>query len=403
MKTIPTSTNMNPGPTQKNRMRSVFNVGVGATLALLSTILFVQFAYHDGRAKQIVAQGRDANNNPRINAAKTELASAFSGDPLNQNLVHAGFVSNSSGMSAADRARWIAVMRKMGWRSTPTLQTIINNALETQNLNDIIVVADALLRRRQLFEQAVGLMNLLETEPATKNGVYNRLKKKVPWRTDYLQLGGEIKVPQIIDARIQTINRLQASGDLLTRQELAPSVSAMVAAGRLKDAHAIWRANTRAAPTALHDGNFRVAVGAGADTNFSFPFEWQFYSGTGFSTYPSKDGLSGAIVAIQWDGRGVPLFMSQLTSATPGNYRFTFKVDGDAQQFATKIGVRFRCGSETIALRNKVLPNSQLVTAETIAPVPCKFPWLDIFGQIQERGAAVDLAFSRVALARVAD
>lgn len=154
-------------------------------------------------------------------------------------------------------------------------------------------------------------------------------------------------------------------------------------------------------PAAMHDPNFRIAVGAGANTDFSFPFEWQFFSGSGFSVYPSEDGLNGATVAIQWDGRGLPVFMSQLTSATPGNYRFSFKVDGDAQKFATKVGVRFRCGNEVIRTRNAVRPKSQIVTAETITPITCEYPWVDIFGQIQDRGAAVDLAFNRVVLERI--
>jgi hypothetical protein len=246
-------------------------------------------------------------------------------------------------------------------------------------------------------------MNLLEAEPQTRLAVYHRLKQRVPWRPNYLRTATFLSNPVIIEGRVQTFNRLQASGDRILRWELAPSVAAMVASGLTADAFTLWRRHSNVPATPLHDGNFRIAVAAGTDTDSVFPFEWEFLSGSGFSAYPSQDGLNGANVAVQWDGRGVPVFMRQLTSATPGHYRVSFRVDGDAQKFASKIGVRFRCKDSTTRLRNSVSPNSQIVTAETITPVACDFPWIDIFGEIQDRSGAVELSFNSINAARISD
>lgn len=401
MKTTLTSINMNPGPIESNTRQRLLNLVAGTFFVILASFLLFQYAYTEGVTRSLVAKATKVTGGQPAEVSGAELATAFAKDPLNQNLVNAGLALQSGALSEDERAKWITVIGKMGWRSTAASQTLINEAMKTQDLRKITAIADALLRRQKLFEQTVNLMNLLEAEPSTWEGVYNRLNANAPWRVDYLQYAGVIKQPAVIEGRIRTLRALQKGGNRLTRQELAPSIAMLVSADKLKDAEQIWRANGRMPPTDLHDGDFSTAVSVGSDTNFSFPFEWQFYSGTGFSAYPSEDGLNGATVAIQWDGRGLPLFMSQLTSATPGNYRFSFKVDGDAQKFASKIGVRFRCGSEIIRMRNSVKPNSQIVMAETITPITCEFPWVDIFGQIQERSAAVELAFNRVMLARI--
>ena len=401
MKITPTNTSMIPGLKENNQPWSVMNLVAGIFLALLASFLLFQYAYAEGLTKSVITKGSNIAVAKNADVSASDIATIFAKDPLSQNLVNAGLVLKSDELSSDERAQWIAVIGKMGWRSTAAMQTLINEAMKTRDLRNLTVVADALLRRQKLFDESVVLMNLLEAEPTTWQGVYTRLKKGVPWRVSYLQHAGSIKQPAVVEGRIRTLRSLLSSGDQLTRQELAPSIAMLVSAGKLKEAEQIWRAHGRMSTAAMHDPNFRIAVGAGANTDFSFSFEWQFFSGSGFSVYPSEDGLNGATVAIQWDGRGLPVFMSQLTSATPGNYRFSFKVDGDAQKFATKVGVRFRCGNEVIRTRNAVRPKSQIVTAETITPITCEYPWVDIFGQIQDRGAAVDLAFNRVVLERI--
>ena len=401
MKITPTSTNMNPALKENSPLRPLLNAVTGVLFAGLASLLMFQYAYAEGLTKGVIAKGNIAAAGKNVTVAPAELATAFSKDPLNQNLVNAAFVLWPEKLTEAQKSTWLSVMRKMGWRSTPALQTMINEAALRQDFSGVLILADALLRRNQLFDQSAGLMNLLEAEPSTWPGVYKRLRERAPWRTNYLQVAGSIRQEAVIDGRIRTLRQLHASGDSLTRQELAPSIAAIVNAGKVADAVQIWRKHSKAAATPLHDSDFQIAVGEGANTEFTYPFEWEFLSGPGFSAFPSEDGLSGANVAIQWDGRGVPVFMRQQTSATPGHYRLSFRVDGDAQKFASKVGVRFRCGSEVIRLRNAVKLNTQFVIAETIEPVSCEFPWIDIYGEIQDRGAAVELSFNRVTLVKV--
>ena len=401
MKITPTSINMNPSLKENSAQRPWLNAAMGILFAVLASFLMFQYAYAEGLTKSVIAKGNIAAAGKSVTVTPAELATAFSNDPLNQNLVNAAFVLWPKKLTESQNSTWLSVMRKMGWRSTAALQTMINEAARKQDFSTVLILTDALLRRNQLFDQSVGLMNLLEAEPSTWAGVYKRLKDRAPWRTNYLQVSGSIKQTAIIDGRIRTLRQLQASGDSLTRQELAPSIAAIVNAGKVADAVQIWRKHSAAPVTPLHDSDFRIAIGQGANTEFTYPFEWEFLSGPGFSAFPSEDGLSGANVAIQWDGRGIPVFMRQQTSATPGNYRLSFRVDGDAQKFASKVGVRFRCGSEVIRLRNAVKLNSQIVTAETIVPVSCDFPWIDIYGEIQDRGAAAELSFNRVTMVKV--
>lgn len=403
MKITPISINMNLVLTGQSKNRPWLNIAAGILFSLLASFSLFQYASAEVLTNGIIAKGKNIAAAKGVDVLDAELTTALAMDPLNQNLVNAGLLLKSNELSSDERARWIAIIGKMGWRSTAALQTLITDAARNQDLSNAIIVADALLRRNQLFEEAVNLMNLLEAEPSTWEGVYNRLRKPVPWRIDYLLTAASISQPAIIDGRIRTLQRLQATGDRFSRSELAPSIEALMRAGKLAEAYEIWRVHAKQLPAPLNDTDFSIAVGAGSNNDVIFPFEWQFFSGTGFSAYPSEDGLNGATVVIQWDGRGVPLFMSQLTAATPGNYRFAFKVDGDAQKFASRVAVRFRCGNEVIRTRNSVKPNSQIVAAETLVPIPCAFPWIDIFGQIQDRSAAVELALNRVMLERIAN
>jgi hypothetical protein len=401
MKTIHTSIDMGLVKTGTKPSRPAINFITGCAMAFTATLLLLQYTQDEILTKSVVAKSLNKAAIDNQYSSSSDIAEAFENHPLNQNLVNAGLLLKLGNLSSDSKNKWIAVIGKMGWRSTAATQTLINEALRKQDLRSLVVFADVLLRRQKLFDQAAHLMIILEAAPSTKQDVYARLERGVPWRAQYLQLSSSIKQPIYLDARVQTLNHLQEAGVRLARQEIAPSIEMMVLAGRLKDAEQIWRNSAQMPSTALHDGYFRLAVKADPNRDFIIPFEWQFYSGNGFAAYPYDAGPMGPKVNIQWDGRGLPILMSQMTSAKGGNYQISFAVDGNRREFANSIGVRFRCGNEVIRTQNVLPLNNQIVSAKTVAPITCDFPWVDVYGQIQDRRKSINLAFFNAELNKI--
>jgi len=233
MKTTLTSISMDPSLKENSQSGSAVKIAVGISLALLASFLLFQYVYGTGLTKSIVAKSKNVAAAKTANVSAVDLATAFSKEPLSQNLVNAGLVLKSDEISLEERARWIGVIRKMGWRSTAAMQTLIAEAATKRDLSDIIVVADALLRRRKLFDETVSLMLLLESEPSTRDAVYTRLKNQVPWRSDYLQAAGSMNQTSMLQGRLRTLLRLQEAGTDFSRAELAHSLADFVKAGKI--------------------------------------------------------------------------------------------------------------------------------------------------------------------------
>lgn len=376
----------------------------GTTIVATLLITLLGFYIWFGSTVSAVWSVRNQFKLPQIASAKPlapDMPTAFLNRallaaPVSQPMFDAILVTQAKRDPAIDLKRQLAVLRKLGWRDPTSVQNMIANALVTKDLSHIAEAGDALLRQNKLVDEATLLMALLEAYPDTWASVASRLAQNVPWRYTYLERAGSLSSAEQLDGRLRTLSVLQARGDRLKRQEIAPFVSLLTEKGQIREARQLWIAHVGARPNILLDPDFNAALKQSVLMIPTTPFEWRFEGGVGYVADVASDGLLGARVSIQWDGRSVPVFMSQRTGALPGKYRLTIKIEGEPAEFSRRIGFRLRCGSEIVGFDKEAVMPGNILWLAMRETVGCGFPVLEIFGKIQEPRRAVDIAFTSV-------
>lgn len=328
---------------------------------------------------------------------------ALAANPLNQQAVN-GVIA--AGMRATnDRARALretAILRELGWRNTNALQNLLWRGGTTGDLPLVMDTFDALLRRERLLGEIYPILNLMTTDPAFRDLLTRRLLADPPWRRYYFQSASDLTTPAEIEGRYLVMSRVQAGGDRLLRNEVAPILPKLISIGQAQDALRLWSAHIGGATSPLTDLNFAVAATPLPGDALPISFEWQLGSGSGYSVDADRD-QQGSFVRIDWNGRGAPSFISQNTTAQSGRYRF--QVTGDAATGAVSdwLGLRFTCPSGDVAEFAPVSTRNpgQGVRFTWEASVGCDNPRLELYGRPQAGTTASSIIFRTVRLERV--
>lgn len=334
---------------------------------------------------------------PRLTTRQRELI----GDelwrmPLDQQLVDYLYVDavRAAGNSAATLpvARLLA---ELGWRYTPAQQNLMLRAAIDGRFAEVTDRADALLRRQKLTEQAMAMLMAMEAIPQVHNLVVDKLLGDPLWRYDYLLRISPQTPPQVVDARFRTLRVLLRTPDSVSRAELAPALQALVAQGRGRDADALWtlKAGARRGDNILRDGDFRIATQMAGD-EIRIPFEWQLNQNLGYSADAGGQG-----VIVNWDGRGIPVFMSQLVPVQPGR-SYMLSIDGkaDAGTLQTLLSSSLDCGPVKLAFAS-VDGNDRGARFKSVTiPKGCDMATLEIGGDIDAGRRAVSMDIARIVL-----
>ncbi len=328
------------------------------------------------------------------------LAQAIYAEPLNQTIFNAAMVSAVARNPALDLKPWLNVLSGLGWRDTRSLQNVIAEAVRNEDIGSLVNAADALLRMKEIEPEATQMMNLAEAYPETWPGVFKLLKENVVWRDDYLARAATMTAPAVLDGRAKTMSALQAAGVQLKPRDVKPFVVALTTAGRYEQADRLWRNYTGDRSNAVHDPHFLQALAAGPQPEMPLTFGWSLNSDIGYSADVASNGLGGATVMLQWDGRGLPVFLSQQISTGPGRHLLQVRVDGDTQAFGERIGFRLRCGETLTPFEPVRQPGRADLILATQSAVPCIFPTLEAYGRIQKSVRAFEGALSTISMAR---
>jgi hypothetical protein len=333
---------------------------------------------------------------PLTNEQRAQIRGALWRSPLNQQLIDYLYVdavrTAGSGAATLPLARLLA---ELGWRYTPAQQNLMLRAAIDERYVDVIDQADALLRRQQLTDQAMAMLMAMEAIPQVHHLVVDKLLGDPMWRFDYLLRIGPQSLPQVIDARFRTLRVLLRTPDSVSRAELAPALQALIANGRGHDADTLWtmKAGPRLRNNVLRDGDFQMAAQlAGEETRL--PFEWQMNQNLGYSATPGGQG-----VIINWDGRGVPTFMTQLVPVEPGR-RYTLLIEGkaDTGTLQTLLTPTLDCGTT----KTPFIPfEGQGGAARFRSPpisVGCNMATLAIGGDIDAGRRPVSIDIARITL-----
>ncbi|MBC7281939.1 hypothetical protein [Hoeflea sp.] len=315
-------------------------------------------------------------------------------DPQLFNLLFADFVR--TGRPAGEITQLAALLAQLGWRYTPAQQNLMLHALGDARFDAVLDRVDGLLRRQRRPDLAYTILSVMEGIPQVHGEVLAKLLAQPDWRGGYLAAIGPASSPALLDGRIRTMNALLTAPSGMTLPEMAPSLIALNATGRGRAAHSLWmrRTGAQADGNLVYDPAFRQLADR-AGTDLGIPFEWRLGQDLGYAAQSSPEG-----VVINWDQRGVPVFLSQTVPVRPGGrYALTFRGEADNGPLGRLLSPVLQCGTQTVRFEPAVEPSEGQARYLT-DPLPdeCDMGLLAINGTLDSGSGPVTIILNQVIL-----
>jgi len=326
------------------------------------------------------------------------LAAALWRNPLDQRLVNLLYVDavrtgrDRTGKQASGRGA--QTLGRLGWRYTQAQQNLMLRAALEERFPEVVDRADGLLRRQKMTDQAIAMLMAMEAIPQVHGLVVDKLLGDPLWRHDYLLRIAAQTPPQILDARIRTMRSLLSDPGDVSRAELAPTLQALIGSGRPRAAYDLWTQKAGPARANLvRDPAFRAATANAGDTT-AIPFEWRFSQNLGYAASAGPDGAT-----IIWDGRGVPVFMSQLVPVRPGrSYLLAITGRADSGRLADLIAPTLACGRASVAFAPIGTMTDNTRWRSGPVPPDCEMAELTIGGSVDTGAQATTMDIGRIVL-----
>ena len=314
-----------------------------------------------------------------------------------------------TGRSSGEIEHLAGITAQLGWRYTPAQQNLMLRALLDERFQDVLDHVDALLRRQRQPALAYTMLGAMEGVPQVHGEVLEKLLAEPGWRSDYLTVINHQSAPALLDARIRTLDALLATPSGLTLREMGASLVALTATGRGRAAHRLWmrhadKESDRRAGVAddgqlggnlIYDPGFaHLAQRAGGD-DFGIPFEWRLGQDLGYATQSSDEG-----VMINWDRRGVPVFLSQTVPVRPGrSYMLTLEGSADQDQLQSLLAPVLLCGSRMVRFEpaGGGAQGPARYRTETL-PEACDMGMLAINGAVDTGSGPVNIVIRHITL-----
>jgi len=371
---------------------------------LTGAVLLAVMAY-TAVAENALARVRSARSGALLADLKAEPAAALdrlsdktvrtaiAAAPLEQRLVNVAMARDARLHGGARTPAWLAALSRLGWRDTVTLQNRLYAAALRNDLAGILNITDAMLRRRQLSDQIIPVVTLLEDDATLRLTLVRRLAGRPSWRGPYLGATGHLTTREQLLSRVELLNGLARRGPL-DLGETVPSINALDRAGLAPQAFSLWQRVQPGVTRPLDDQHFDRASRSFEAGHEPVSFQWQMMTGEGFSADATRNGAQAALT-IDWSGRGVPVFAQQRTSAMPGRYALDLEAPAEGKAELPAFSFRLACGDTAVPFAAAGVDPTRLRTA---AVVPCAFPLLQIAGNLQSSTAAHQVTINRIAM-----
>lgn len=326
---------------------------------------------------------------------QVQINTALASRPLDQRLANVAMARVADRQGEGRITPWIAAVSRLGWRDTPALQNMMYVAATRNDIPAVFNIGDALLRRRQLTDQMIPVLSMLESDPASRDILVERLASRVSWRGLYLSSTVHLRTPAQLRARYALLRALQRRGSPIASSEATPTSRAFEQANLHDLGFALWRAVRPGLTRPLDDTRF-----AAASESFRLgkedpvAYQWQIPNGEGFrADAVTEDGRT--MLDIDWNGRGVPVFAQQRSSASPGRYALDIRVPSANVVDLAAFDFRMVCDTATVSFRQDAQRPQRFVTEAT---VPCAYPMFQIAGNIQSAATPRHLSIRSLAL-----
>lgn len=333
-------------------------------------------------------------------ARKRAIVTALAINPLSQSTLNALLVERTRQAGRPMTKDDADLLLQLGWRSEVSLRNVSEVYADGSDLSKLLNVFDALLRRStRSGEPVIAVLTFMETEPAFQAALVNKLAQDPPWRSLFLRLTvNQLNSRQAALDRLRTYRALARTKRPPTDIETAAVLPALhsqdfgdEAFDLLQDLHR--RRGQPLLMRPLSDSNFARAARLQDDQGIMTVYDWTLEHGDGFGVGFGSDSKG---LMIEWDGRGIPVFTRQRSSALPGTYHLAVTTEADAEGEDT-IGYRLVCPKGVVELRPEAMSGrTRLYRAD--GRLGCGFPMFEIFGRPQNRPRDVRVLLNRMTL-----
>lgn len=394
-----------PEMTDRNRVRrGIAAVLVVATLLSVATYLVTASqaiaAVRAVRSSALIGAWRldHASIAPIMMVRETVVRQAVAARPLDPVAVNVAMLRDIGRGGEVRLSRWIPTLSMLGWRDTPTLQNRIYAAAVDANVGSILDIGDALMRRRQVQEQVIPLLVMAEADPALRSSFVARLAGNPGWRGSYLFATGYLRDRAQFAARYDVLRALRRRGIDPGHSEMVSNINALAANGLVNLAFDLWSSSTTATVSRpLQDPRFSEASARFSSGNDQVPFEWEVTSGNGFNVTPYAENRRTAL-SIEWDGRGVPVFARQRTSAQPGRYQLDVDVAPEKVKDLATLAFQLICDGTAYRFQQDDQRATRFMADEA---TPCAFPILEIAGDIRARAVPRQIELRQIRMTAI--
>jgi hypothetical protein len=283
----------------------------------------------------------------------------------------------------AERAFRIA--GQLGWREQFTQTYWMGRALEIGDWRIAALRLDALLRQRPELLAERRLLDPVETSPAGRAALADRILSGPGWLRSYTSALTDVPRPVLL-LRAQVLGEAAARKGLLGCETVAPLVERLVGAAAELAAATLWRQHCPGAAAALiYDGQFATAS---LQQNRS-QFAWTFIgnSDTNLLLEPAGEGKAQRL-AVQTTSTKPREIARQMVLIAPGVYRLSWRAEESGGAPSELVAAALSCAQ---------IPKEWLTAqfdksaGRWIATVPvgsdCKSHWLS-FGVSGRSGTA---------------
>jgi len=383
---------------------------VMVAMAIMAAILVVVTALYVADIARLVSVQVDEDQNlldagatmtgRPDEARQAAVVTALAINPLSQSTLNALLVERVRAAARAMNKDEANLLLRLGWRDEVSLRNVGEVYADGSDLPKLLNVFDALLRRATPSGgPVIDILTFMETKPAFQAALVNKLAQDPPWRSAFLRL-----TANQLDTREATLDRLRTYHALArTRRppndiETAAVLPALHAQGFGAEAFDLWqdvrRRNGQPLLTRpLADPDFSRAARLQEAQGIVTVYDWTVEHGDGFGVGFGSDSKG---LMLEWDGRGVPVFARQRSSALPGTYRLAVTTDAEAEGEAA-IGYRLVCPEGVAELRPAGI-SGRTRLYRTDERVDCGFPMFEIFGRPQNRPRDVRILLNRMML-----
>lgn len=232
--------------------------------------------------------------------------------------------------TTASRDAALRALRPLGWRDGGAQYQLLRAAYRFQDWPELVLRADALLRQGEAEAEVLTLLQQLESVPAVRTALVERLALMPTWRGAFLKGSNDMPAADA-QARADTLVRLAQSAAPPSRRERNAFLSAAIAAGQFGTAKAL---HDRLTGMEADDSSRRTDV----REEDAGPFDWALSPVRGADVLIEQNAAGNAPwVRIAADGSAQGLLLRRTVLAAPGDRTLTLQVRGAARALTWRI------------------------------------------------------------------